>query len=218
MSTLQAIRPVRLTIVSSTESSASRDLFDERTLVEQARSDPDAFAVLYRHYVDRIHTFAVRRSGSRGAAEDITSATFEAAYRNLDQFRWRSGGFAPWLFRIAANQAIAHHRREQRPATARGQQAMARMHVASTVDDELDRIDEVGSDPALTEALSRLSDRYQRVISLRYLAGLDPDEAARAMGLAKPALAVVLSRALAALRREVARMENNPYTDRGGAS
>jgi RNA polymerase sigma-70 factor (ECF subfamily) len=59
-------------------------------------------------------------------------------------------------------------------------------------------------------ALANLSPRYQRAIDLRYLAGLDQADAARAMGLAKPAFAVVLSRALKSLRREL--------TTRGAAS
>ena len=53
-------------------------------------------------------------------------------------------------------------------------------------------------------ALATLTARYQRAIDLRYLAGLDQAQAAKAMGLANPAFAVVLSRALKALRRELA--------------
>ena len=59
----------------------------------------------------------------------------------------------------------------------------------------------------LRAAFDRLPDRYQRVLSLRYLADLGPEAAAEAMGLAKPALAVVSSRALKALRRELERIE-----------
>jgi RNA polymerase sigma factor (sigma-70 family) len=51
------------------------------------------------------------------------------------------------------------------------------------------------------QALGRLNERYQRAISLRYLAGLSPEDAARAMGVSKATLAVVLHRALGALRR-----------------
>ena len=44
------------------------DGVDERGLAEAARTSPDAFAVLYRRYVGRIHAFAYRRSGSREVA------------------------------------------------------------------------------------------------------------------------------------------------------
>jgi RNA polymerase sigma-70 factor (ECF subfamily) len=178
------------------------DLLAERDLVERARVDADAFSVLYRRFLPQVHSYARRRTGNQEAAEDICSATFEAALKNLHRFRWRSGGFAPWLMRIAANQTIAHYRREGRPSSERGQLAMSKLHGGETIDDL--PLEDFGD---LRAAFDQLPDRYQRALSLRYLADLDPDEAAQAMGLAKPALAVVLSRALKALRRELERME-----------
>ena len=105
------------------------DLSDatERDLAERARVDIDAFAELYRHYLPKIHAFAWRRTGNRQAAEDICAATFEAALKGIASFQWRSGGFGAWLYRIAANQVTDHHRREARPTSDRGQQAMAAM-------------------------------------------------------------------------------------------
>lgn len=178
---------------------------DERALVERAVSDPDAFAELYRRYLPRIHDFAFRRTGSVEAAEDIGAATFESALASLGRFRWGSGGFAPWLFRIASRQTIAHYRREGRVSSDRGQQAAAELApgLAPGADAGLDQL---GDDLAeLRAALDSLNERYQRAISLRYLADLDTTAAAQAMGLARPAFSVVLSRAMAALRRELER-------------
>ena len=74
--------------------------------------------------------------------------------------------------------------------------------------DEEVRLDD---DVELRSALGRLNPRYERAISLRYLAGLDTTEAARAMGLTNAAFSVVLTRATRALRRELA-----AESDRGG--
>lgn len=181
----------------------------ERSLVEQAKEDASVFAELYRHYVPRVHAYAWRRTGSREAAEDITASTFEAALRALPRFRWGRGGFAPWLFRIASNQTIAYHRREGRSGSERGQRAMAIMSESTNADRFGDLAPgSVGADAGtelVREAMTRLTPRYQRAIDLRYLADLDHEAAAAAMGLAKPAFAVVLSRALKALRREYER-------------
>ena len=87
---------------------------DERALVERARADPSAFAELYRRYLPRVHAFAYRRTGVVEVAEDITSAAFERALRNLGAFQWRPGGFGPWLFRIVANELADHYRRQGR--------------------------------------------------------------------------------------------------------
>ena len=101
-------RPLVLTDVSRF------DRLDERALVEAARHDAGAFAALYRRYVDRIHAYALRRSNSRTIAEDVTSATFEKALRALDRYRWREPGIGPWLFRIASNELVDVHRRQDR--------------------------------------------------------------------------------------------------------
>ena len=184
---------------------------DERDLVERAKGDASAFGELYRRYVGRVHAYAWRRTGSREAAEDITASVFEAALRGLPAYRWRRGGFAPWLFRIASNQVIAHHRREGRPATARGQRAMAlTVRRDDGVDETVAPLLVADDIDAVRQALSMLTPRYQRAIDLRYLAGLDQAEAARAMSLAKPAFAVVLSRALKALRRALEALQLEP--------
>lgn len=90
------------------------ELVDERALVDQARTDPEAFARLYRHYLPRIHAFCARRSGSRDVADDVTAITFERALRGLGSFEWQSGGFSAWLYRIAANELVDHHRAGRR--------------------------------------------------------------------------------------------------------
>jgi RNA polymerase sigma-70 factor (ECF subfamily) len=166
--------------------------FDERALVEAARRDADAFAELYRHHLPAIHTFAYRRSGSRQVAEDVTAATFERALRSLHQFSWRSAGLRPWLCRIAANELADHHRREVRRLDR--ESAAARRTIAITNDGH-DHHDDV------LAALSTLNPRYQEVLSLRYLADLDTDEVAAAVGVTRPHLAVLLMRARTALRR-----------------
>ena len=58
------------------------DLLDERELVEQARSDVEAFATIYRRYVDKVYRFVLRRTGDVGLAEDITATTLEKGARS----------------------------------------------------------------------------------------------------------------------------------------
>lgn len=175
---------------------------DERRLVELARADPDAFAELYRRYVTRVYAFAYRRCGAPDVAEDITSAAFERALRGLDSFQWRSSGFGPWLFRITANELADHHRRRAREGSGRARVAAR----ALLPDPPSDPADDIGRRDATSEvlaAMDRLNPRYQEVLSLRYLSGLSPAEAAAAMGTSRATMAVVLFRATRALRREM---------------
>jgi RNA polymerase sigma-70 factor (ECF subfamily) len=179
---------------------------DERHLVERARTDAEAFAELYRSHADRVYGFAWRRLGSREAAEDVTSATFERAWVALPGFRWRDGGFPAWLLRIAANQVTDHVRRESRPRSPRGQRALSLLALADATAAE-DQI--AGEDPALRAALDRLRPRYADALSLRYLAGLDHAQSAAALGCSTATFAVVLHRAHAALRRELDGQESD---------
>jgi len=176
--------------------------FDELSLVERARTDRDAFAELYRHYLPRIYAFAYRRCGSRPLAEDVTAATFEEALRSLPSFVAKGGGFGPWLFRIAANEIVDHYRADERARGRTGHRALTLLATPTGADvgDAL----EAGSGEdhgQLRAALGTLNPRYQKAISLRYLSGLSHADAAEAMGTTKPVMAVTLHRALRALRR-----------------
>ena len=176
---------------------------DERVLAERARHDSRAFAELYRRYVNRVYAFAYKRSGSTQVAEDVTSTTFERALRGMPTFEWRSGGFGAWLFRIAANELTNHYRRQGRTSSDKAQRAF-RMYVAEAVSGgEFDRIETKGRADVVREAMTTLNDRYQQVIALRFLSGMSHDDAARAMGMSKPVLAVTLHRAVAALRKAI---------------
>ena len=177
---------------------------DERDLVERARSDADAFAELYRLHAPRVHALAWRRLGRREAAEDVTSATFERAWRAMPKFRWRDGGFPAWLLRIAANEVTDHLRREGRAGSERGQRALASLapDAMGAVDDEFR-----GDDPSLRAAMARLRPRYAEALTLRYFAGLESDDAAAALDCSPRTFAVVLHRAHDALRRELEREE-----------
>ena len=176
---------------------------DERALVERARADPTAFAELYRRYLPRVHGFAYRRTGAVEVAEDITSAAFERALRNIHAFKWQPGGFGPWLFRIVSNELVDHYRRTGRAASPRSATA-ARGLLPDAAPDPADAIDERDTVAEVLAAMDTLNPRYQEALSLRYLSGLTPDEAAAAMGTSKATMAVVLHRATRALRRALA--------------
>ena len=177
--------------------------YDERGLVELARSEPDAFAELYRRYVSRVYAFAYRRTSAPEVAEDITSAAFERALRNLGSFRWRPGGFGPWLFRIVANELVDHYRRTSRASSDRARRAEYGL-LADRPPDPADIVDDRDTASRALTAMNALNPRYQRALSLRYLSDLSADEAAAAMGTSKATMAVIVFRATRALRRAMA--------------
>ena len=171
----------------------------------RALDDVDAFAELYRRHVADVHAYVQRRCGSATLADDITAAAFERALRNLRGFQWRDGGFRAWVFRIAGNELIDHHRREA--AAHRRDRRLVAHHDAHAPDPAVVLEDRFARDDRdatqLRNALGRLRPRYAEAISLRHLGGLDVAEAAATMHLSKATFAVTLHRAMKALHQEL---------------
>lgn len=156
-----------------------------------------------------MHTFAQRRTRSTDLADDVTAAAFEKAWRALDHLGERQGDkFRPWLFRIAANEMASlmrsrsrRHHREQL-AASRGE-VPADGRAMPNDGEEFVAIDIAIDSGVMLAALSGLSERYQEVISLRYLSDLSAAETAAALGISRGNVAVLLHRALSALRKNL---------------
>jgi RNA polymerase sigma-70 factor (ECF subfamily) len=161
----------------------------ERSLVERARSDADAFGDLYDFYLPRIYGFAYRRVQERSVAEDVTATTFQRALEAVRNRDFRNDAFGGWLYRVAANAVVDHMRNGKRIVSL----AMTDGPVADAFAASLDR-DELRS------AMSRLSGQQREVLTLRFYDDLDADEASAVLGCSRATFAVRLHRAISALR------------------
>jgi RNA polymerase sigma-70 factor (ECF subfamily) len=205
------------------ESSASTSRMDpqrERALVARSRVDASAFGELYDFYLPRIHAFALRRVRDRSAAEDISAMTFERALGTVRRDAFRNESFGGWLYRVAANAVIDHVRRAGRtvplPTDDGRERSGAADGASSFRRDGTDRalLGDEAAARAFASALDRdvlrrallvLPDNHRRVIVLRFLDGLEPDELCAVLECSRATLAVRLHRALRALRDAVAR-------------
>ena len=91
-----------------------------QTLVAPAKDAPSdadlAFEELYRSSRDDLHAYVAGMLRDRAAAEDVTAAAFERAYRKRARFDPRRGTPRAWLFGIARNAALDELRRRGRSA------------------------------------------------------------------------------------------------------
>ena len=72
-------------------------------LVARAKQgDGEAFALLYRRYLDEVYGFVAARLSDRQAAEDATQTIFFRAMQSLPSCR-DDAAFPGWLFAIARN-------------------------------------------------------------------------------------------------------------------
>jgi RNA polymerase sigma-70 factor (ECF subfamily) len=198
----------------STSANLTRmDVERERALVARSRSDPSAFGELYDFYMPRIHGFVHRRIGDRAVTEDLTAMTFERALVAVRGSTFRNESFGGWLYRVAGNAVVDHVRRSRRLVPLAG-------HGGRLDDPDADRVDagaEAGDAravaafaaaidrDALRRALLELPDAHRRVLVLRFLDDLDPEEICTVLGCSRGTLAVRTHRALRALRGVLAK-------------
>ncbi len=92
-----------------------REVEDRDLIVRARRGDVDAFNLLVSRWEKRVYNYLYRLAGNREDAMDLAQEVFLKAYQNLGKLDDVSR-FAPWLFRIAHNEAYSLLRRK-RPET-----------------------------------------------------------------------------------------------------
>jgi RNA polymerase sigma-70 factor (ECF subfamily) len=157
-----------------------------------------AFEDLYREYVQRIYAFLRSQLGSAADAEDVTSQVFMKAYEAYPRYEPRFETPAAWLFQIARNAALDHHRRAGR--RARAEQALA--HQPAVVTEPADVAHDRMAYRDLVEAVAKLPERHREVIGLRH-SGLTFLEIGRLMDCSEDAAKMLYHRALRSLRSAV---------------
>ena len=90
------------------------ELDGERELVERAKRDSQAFALLYRRYYPAIVGYVYRRVGDRHTAEDLVAEVFLTALRYLPRYRYRGVPVRAWFYRIATNEVNRWARKQGR--------------------------------------------------------------------------------------------------------
>lgn len=154
----------------------------EADLIARATRDPQAFALLYRQYLDPVYRYCYHRLGSKEAAEDVTSQIFAKALAALSAYHGERP-FRSWLFAIAHNAIVDAHRAR-------------RLH------QPLDSANDV-RDPSSSPEDLILSDEGEQTVQM-LLAALTPDQARvielRLVGLTEVEIARVLGRRPGAIR------------------
>jgi RNA polymerase sigma-70 factor (ECF subfamily) len=174
---------------------------EDAELVSRSKAgELEAFGVLYERYLDPVYRYIRSHVGDRHAAEDLTEMVFLRAFESLGGYQERGWPFSAFLYRIARNQVIDHHRAQRHIVDLEETEGGG----AEPIDSDLERREEV---QRMRQALSTLPPDYQEVIRLRVLLGLSTSTVAIWLGRSQGATRVLLSRALAELRRRVSELD-----------
>lgn len=170
----------------------------ERALITRAQTgDVGAFERLYHAHAARVFGLALRLTGNRQEATDLTQDVFVHAWQRLTTFRG-DAAFASWLHRITVNSLFMRVRGEQRrTARVRGHADAEDRDDGGDADSIVARARTVDVDQAvdLERAIATLPPGARRVFILYDVLGYRHEEIAQLTGLAEGTLRAQLHRA-----------------------
>jgi RNA polymerase sigma-70 factor, ECF subfamily len=170
---------------------------DEAALIKRAvRGDSEAFGILYVRYMDPIYRYIFFRIGDEVEAEDITEEVFIRAWEALPNYTYGEYPFTSWLYRIARNRIIDHHRKHKAQALPD-----LELHQAGIVQSSEEKLVQKMDAAHLAEAIQMLEEEEQQVVILRFMEGLSHREVAAVIGKSEGASRIIQHRALAALQK-----------------
>jgi RNA polymerase sigma-70 factor (ECF subfamily) len=169
-------------------------IVDDAELVAAAQGgDRDAFEELVRRTYTNTFTLARRLTGDVEDARDVTQDVYLRAWRGIGKFRGEAQ-FSTWLYRITANTANTHLRKQRRhraqpldefndPVETRSESQPA---AAVEAADLLERV---------SAAIDELPEKLRQVVVLRDVYDLSHESIGEELGITVTAAKVRLHRA-----------------------
>jgi len=162
-------------------------------LVPSVPAEAVDWEAVYREELARVFNYFRYRGFERATAEDLTSTTFEKAWRARDRYRKDRAAVSTWLLAIARNVAIDHLRRPRLEVPLEDAQA---------------RDDATPEALALHEAqvlrlrglVAALPERERELLALKYGAGATNRAIATLTGLSESNVGTILHRTVGTLR------------------
>ncbi len=160
----------------------------EAACLRAARDDLEQFAPIYERYFTRVYAYCLRRVDDPQEAEDLTSLIFTRAMTSLDQYR--GGLVAAWLFRIAHNTVINHHKATRRTLPLDTAELMAGNA------NLLERIILSEEQQTLQAMVDQLPRDQRNLLLLKVIGGLPSHEIGKIVGKSAGSVRVALHRIL----------------------
>jgi RNA polymerase sigma-70 factor (ECF subfamily) len=145
---------------------------EDRDLVQKARrGNVEAYNLLVSRWERRVFNYLLRLVAHREDALDLSQEVFLKAYQNLGKLADPSR-FAPWLFRIAHNEAFSLLRKQKPDAEIVDQPPAAPSSRMLPIETSL----------AVNSAMGRLSDDQREAVVLKIYQGFKFEEMAEILG------------------------------------
>jgi len=178
---------------------------DEDQLIEQAKTDPEAFGQLYELYVDNIYSYIYYRVGNHHDAEDLTAKVFFRALNHIPRYKNNGAPFAAWLYRIAHNLVANWYRDHSR----RQMVALDNVKLSGEGQENPHRaVERTNERELLLNAIQELPPERQQLLTLKFIERMSNAEIGRVMGRSEGAIKSLYHRTLISLKKLLAEHEN----------
>jgi RNA polymerase sigma-70 factor, ECF subfamily len=183
-----------------------RAVEDADLIRQAARGSVEAYNLLISRWEKRVYNYLLRLTANREDALDLTQDVFLKAYQNLRKLD-NAERFAPWLYRIAHNEAYSMFRK-RRPETDVDELEPAGTEMGITVGGS--SVFPMELSLAVASALERLSPEQREAVVLKVYQGFKFEEMSEILSCP---VSTVKSRLYTAL--ELLKLELAPIKARG---
>ena len=167
---------------------------NDQELLELARTDSQAFAVLYSRYYRHLRAYAMSFLGDADLADDVAEQTFAQLTSRLGWLAVAHRPLAPWLFRVAHNLAMDELRRRSHTATLVEETVTASTDPDETTEDIQVHVQEIRN------AMSALPPLEYACVMLRFMEHRTTAEIAHQLDCTPRQVTLALSYAYKVLR------------------
>lgn len=161
------------------------------------RLDEEALEAIYATFSPELYRYAFRLLGESQAAEDLVSETFYRLLRVLQAGGGPRDHLRAYLYRVAHNLAMDHHRCHSLQEEPLNDKAL--QQPASTEPDQV--VEQSLAQAEARTALWHLTPNQRQVITLKFFQGLNNQEVAAVLNKPVGAVKSLQHRALNALHR-----------------
>lgn len=160
--------------------------YDYRLVLSAIQGNQKAYEELFKRYKDAIFFMLLKMVNNKNDAEDLTFEAFGKAFRNIKQYSPKYA-FSTWLFKIASNNCIDFLRKRKGnlisiDSKEDNENERSITLEAPTLNPEQKFIRKQKA-KIMRKEVSRLKERYRRLIELRYFEEFSYEEIAKELNL-----------------------------------
>ncbi len=184
-----------------------RAVEDPDLIREARRGDVEAYNLLISRWEKRVYNYLLRIVGDREDALDLSQDVFLKAYQNLQKLD-DPARFAPWLFRIAHNEAFSSFRKRRPEGEAVPQSDFAGEDIPASASPAFP----IELSIAVTTALGKLHADQREAVILKIYQGFKFEEIAEILSCPVSTVKSRLYTALDVLKTQLAPAKSRGVT------